>query len=377
LEEERESNTCWVIEAWLYEYAKKQFAVDTETGQANPLPEKVNAKAVNALAEASGNPLKVIEKTIRRVQRSLIVGVKIVEQPEYNPYGVSSNLEPLIGPVPIMGNKQRGAYPVGDGWFLIDPQRELNKRRGQAIHVVSAQSNAQPMYEEGSLTNPEDIGKLGVSLGVKKGSLYPQRLSPGTIGQEVLAAMMQFTEQDMQDIAALPEAIQGKASSGDSGKKVLALQEAGMMGAKPIIRSLETAIERIGRLLIQLQLMYAPREWWIRLIDPKEDEELVRGLQVVLTRDTSVMQFDVRVGAGSSLPSNRIAKMEVLAELSKAFGPDYMDIFAELVARYVDEPEFEDRIKQRNQEKKQAAAQQQAMMAMQAQAQGMPGGPGL
>jgi hypothetical protein len=54
-----------------------------------------------------------------------------------------------------------------------------------------------------------------------------------------------------------------------------------------------------------------------------------------------------------------------------------MDIFAELVARYVDEPEFEDRIKQRNQEKKQAAAQQQAMMAMQAQAQGMPGGPGL
>jgi hypothetical protein len=180
---------------------------------------------------------------------------------------------------------------------------------------------------------------------------------------------MQVTNQDMQDIAALPEALQGKASGQDSGKKVLALQEAGMMGAKPIIRSLEAAIELIGRLLVQLQVKFAPRDWWLRLIDPKQDQELLPGLQPVLARDVSITQFDVSVGAGSSLPSNRIAKMEVLAELSKAFGPDYMDIFAELVARYVDEPEFEDRIKQRNLEKRQMLAQQQAMQMQAAQAQ--------
>ncbi len=369
--------TVWEIECWMFDYEKRKFVVDHSSGQVEPVDgSKVpNVERFNARAKALGDTLMAVEKTMRVVKHMMIVGTKVVEQPTVNPYGADSNQNPLVGVIAMPGIKLRGAYALGRAYLLIGPQRELNKRSIQAIHTVSTQASSNIYAPKGSLT-PEDkkkAGKLNQIVEYDPQFGQVQRLGPGTVGMNDTYMLIQETKRNMEMIGALPEPMQGHSDSKSSGRKVLALQEAAMLQSKPTVRAMESVIEQAARVLTQVLIQFAPQEFWIRLFDPNEEQYLLPGLARVVARDASVTMYDVKVAAGSSLPANRMAKMDAIAQIAQALGPNYQDIFAETIARYIDEPEVFDKIRARNQE----IAQAQAMAKMQAQAAALGAPPGM
>lgn len=371
-----EEPTVWKIEAWLPEVVSRSFVVNTQTGERRPLESGLDVEKANERMAATGMPLQVIKTKVRQVRRVLMVGKKIIDE-KVNPYGTDYNGEPFWGLQCIRCKRVRGAYPLGDAHFLIDVQRELNKRRIQAVHAASTASHAPIVAPEGSMS-PENKKNLKSNTKVaeygKSGG--PTRLSPGTSGMELVVGMEREAKQDMYNVIGSSEVLEGRSNSKqDSGKKVLALQEMATLPARPFLRELERVIRRDGQIITHLNVEYAPQKFWLELVDPKEDEGLLPALQVVLSRDVAASQFDVKVGAGSSMPANRIAKLDILSELLER-SPDWaVDIVYEHMVRHFDEPGLEDEIKERKQELEQQAqmeAQAQAAAAQVAGAGGMP-----
>ncbi len=369
----------WEIEAWLFKYQTKQLLVDSQTGSVQELDpkKKRSIDRINSRAKALGAPFRAVEKSVRIVRHMVVVGKKIVDGPTVNPYGTDANLRPLVGLVAMPGIKTRGAYAKGATSFLVGPQRELNKRRIQAIHTISTQASSNIYSPTGGLDpeNKKKAGRLNQVVEFNPNLPRPERLGPGTIGLQDVFYMAKESKDDMQAIAALPDAMQGKSDSKSSGKKVLALQEAAMIHTKPTQRTMESVIEQVGKILAEILIRFAPVDFWQRLVDPTGEAHLVPGVMQIVAGDVSIASYDLKIGAGSSLPANRMAKAEYLVELSRVFGEPYGDLFAEAVARYIDEPGLAESIRQRNQEMRQAKAMQMAAAAQQAMVAGAPGGP--
>ncbi len=348
----------WEIEAWIFDLVQRKYLL-SENGARMPVEPKDEKRLKEAGLEG-----QIITRRSKQVEHAIIVGQKVVER-QVNPNGVDSNEEPIMGVIPYPGRKVRGPYPYSDVYYLIDPQREKNKRRAQLSHYMSANSNASIMSPKGAVTRQDldTLGQVGVNTEYDSKIGKPERLPPGTIGLEVFVAMDQRADKDMDEIMGIPEAVRGIGQSGDSGKKTRALQEFGTLNSKPTIRSLENAMEQLGKLVCALLVQYMPVDFWERLVDREKEPYLMEAVAKIARKDPSLVNFDVKVGAGSSLPSNREAKLEQSAELIKVSPPELKRVMFRHMVRYVDEPGLEEEIEKAEQ----ADAQAQAMQAMESQ----------
>jgi hypothetical protein len=169
----------------------------------------------------------------------------------------------------------------------------------------------------------------------------------GTGGSQ-LAAFADLEQRDISDIFDqydLNDVTRGKMPTGQvSGRLVLALQDAAAIMQKPYLRHLESALEREGKVLVSIMLEYWTRPMWKRLIEDKEfleiDPESAEGEQpdderkeelkslyakaldrIAPIEETegedpiSMLDLDITVLAGSSLPTHRMAKLEVAIDL--------------------------------------------------------------
>lgn len=378
----RQERMVWEIEAYLLETVKKEFILDLTTGkeierpegakktEAKQLVERINAISMQTTGQEAA---RLISRRKKQVRHVLLVGSKVISD-RVNPFGTDCQGDPLLGMVAIPNIIVRGPYPKGDVEYVIDPQREHNKRRGQIINMASQAANSNVFYAQNSIAPAEvdRIGKPGkaIAFDTTKGT-PPFRITPGTLGMDLLIGLDQRAAQEIDETLGLPDAVRGVGAKGDAARKTMALQEFGTLNTKPFIRNLETAIEQLGRVVAFLLVNYAPREFWERLVDQQREQNLIPGLQKILAKDISALHYDIRVGAGSSLPVNRVAKFEALQGLMQAAPNEGKLIIFEHMVRNFDEPGLEEEMEKA----KQQAMQMQAMQ-LQAQGGGMPGGMG-
>ena len=175
------------------------------------------------------------------------------------------------------------------------------------------------------------------------------------------------------------------------------------MMSKPFTRNLEAALARLGKVNMAIILKTWPRSMWERLVEPDEystwqpEEEkpqrdpieamngtpqgptmqqqaeiqnrwkqaldLIRPQDPTAEPGISLLDVDVRVAAGSTTPTNRMARAALAMDMVK------MGIYDPQAALdYIDDPRKEQIVK-RLQAREQAAMQAEAM-----QKGGMPGG---
>lgn len=122
-----------------------------------------------------------------------------------------------------------------------------------------------------------------------------------------------------------------------SGRLGLALQDSASVMNNPHLRSLETAMVQLAKVLLAIMLRSWPRQKWERLItndkaknwtppadeagqqpsnDPVEklqqEAEIQKkweaAVETVVVEGLELIELDVRISAGSSLPTNRMAR---------------------------------------------------------------------
>jgi hypothetical protein len=352
--------------------------VDPQTGMDITPPEEI-PQTVEAVIWT-----RRVEKRIQRI----IVGKKKVTEEE-NPLGVDSDGEPILPIITLPHDRTLSGYPTCPTTRAYEITRSRNKRRMQSIYVVSKNIEAPIVMGEGSAWQKDEVH--GDWIKMAKDSAHPvSRLLPGTTSAE-LVNMEQRDKESIDDEYDMPEVFRGKMPQGNSnmaGRTVLALQESVGVMSQPFTLAVESSMERLGKAVAALMLKTWPKSMWTRLIEPDEmqswqpekekqvdqqgqpvqpeanviQQKWTDAIARVAPDDgkepMSMIDLDVKVIAGSTQPTNRMAKAGVAMEFVKAGIYD-----PQAALEYTDDPmkdEVVERMERKRQEELQAVAQGQA-----------------
>jgi hypothetical protein len=365
----QEPENIWEIEAWMLKKVKEHWVVitDEKTGAINPIrmqfkrdPSREEAEA--AASEQGGEYWpRLIEKRYQRI----VVGKKLIAE-NINPLGEDIDGDPVMSLIPLPHQKTRTSYPMSPTNYAQPINKEKNKRRAQFIYAASQNVNAPIIQPAGKYSWSGNAGTPGSIVDVDgSASFLPQRLSSGTFDIHRFVELEQLADKDIDDQYDLHDVMRGKIPQGQAniaGRTVLALQDLGGMMSKPFLRKLEAALIKLGKVNMTLILRHWPREMWERLlednekppgeseeatIDPAQDpniqavvaEKYLQALERIRPKDPtqppgiSLLDLDVRITAGSSMPTNRMAKEQIAIE---KVGAGIYD--AEAALEYADDP---------------------------------------
>lgn len=372
-----EPKTVWEIEAWLLETVKEYRIVtmDDKTG-------KVSTTSWDKKPKEEDIPkgAKVIPLTIEKRKQCIIVGKKLIES-KMNPYGVDADGDPIIPIIGLKSQKTLTAYAASPTFFALDINKEKCKRRQQFIAAAAQEINS-PIIES---IGTKWIGEPGTPLSrvqmPKNDPREPHRMKGGGTNMMAFVTLENQADDDINDQYDLQDVMRGKAPKGQensSGRMILALQDLGGMMSKPFLRALESTLVRLAKVVVIIQLRNWPRYMWERLLEPAEmmtwtpdgnqepDEKIrakwIAALDKISPQDTSkesslsLLDFDIRLTAGSSMPTNRMAKMQIAMELSG--GVPLYD--REAALEYIDDPN-KDKIVERMKKDEIAAMEAEAM----------------
>ena len=332
----------------------------------------------------------------KRTQR-IVVGKKKISE-ETNPLGVDSDSEPILPIITLPHDRTLAGYPTNPTTRAYEISRSRNKRRMQSIYVVTKNIDAPIVMTSGSRWVKDDVH--GDWIEMAKDSPHPiTRLIPGTSSAE-LVGMEQRDKEDISDEYDMPEVFRGKIPPGQSniaGRTVLALQETVGVMSQPFTLALESSLEALGKVFAALALKVWPRKMWERLIEademqtwqpeqekqidpqtgqPAEPEpdaisakwenaldritgETVTGEPIDDKDRIKMLEMDIKIVAGSTQPTNRMAKAGVAMEFVKAGIYD-----PQAALEYIDDPkrdEVIERLERRRQEEIEAIKQGEAV----------------
>jgi hypothetical protein len=214
-------------------------------------------------------------------------------------------------PVAHMRNVETGKF-YGDSMItdLIPLQRDYNRTRGQMLEAKNKMSKPQLAAEQGSL----DVTKLTAEPGLVV--LYKPGFNPPTPipVQNLPAYVLQEPErikEDMNEIAAQHETSRGDVPSGVTAATAISyLQEQDESQLSYTYDSLEETCEKIGFLTLNYVKDYwdVARTVNITGVDGSFDAQTFKGSDL---RENT----DIRMEAGSSLPTSKAAKQAFIMDL--------------------------------------------------------------
>ena len=391
----KEPKNILEAEAWLLKTKKEDWVIMMPQGPgqeptAGPVKltpeEKKGLKAWDAIRKGKYWP-RTMKKRVQRI----VVGKKLIEEHE-NPYGEDRDGNPLMRFVALKHQRTRTAYPMSPTFYALPLNGDKNKRRMQFALAISHNVNS-PIIEPAGHVKWEGVpGTPGSRIKVDDNAPFiPTRLQGGTVDATRFLELDRLDGDDINDMYDMHDVMRGKIPQGTdpSGRVVLALQDMGGMMSKPFLRALESALIRVGKVNIAMMLKYWPRYMWEKLIEDDEmkrwtpqgqlewkqphgpDEEEAQQMDIIhdkwmdaiekikpaddSKKGITLLDLDVKIVAGSSMPTNRIAKAGLAIDYVKVGIYD-----AEAALKYVDDPE-RDNILRRLKEKEEQLMQQEMM----------------
>jgi len=414
-DQEGEPENIWELWAWMLKTKHEDWIIiPDEKGKPDivepmELEPKQDPEEAAKARKGTHWPRKIEKRILRH-----IVGRAIIKQTDEsgnevdeleNPHGMDADGDPVLPVIALRGQRTRNAYPMG----VVAYARDLNKISSKAFmnffHAAAHLINAPIVTtDEARWTgHPGTPGSQVVIPKTTPGHLVPHRMQPGAFQIQQWLTIKTQADQDIFDAFDMPDVMRGKVPEGQqnmSGRLGLALQDLAGMMSKPFLRSLETALVKLAKANIALMLQNWPRYLWERLIEKDEmenwlpeeerlereaeaeeqgglggpsedpDEDLKReiaqrwqhALDIIDPNEDmgdenlgGVIDIDVKLTAGSSMPTNRMAKMQVGIELAGAGIYD-----RQAVLEYVDDPN-RDAIVARMKRQDEALAQQELL----------------
>ena len=369
---EGEPANIWEIWAWLLKVKNDDWVIiEGPKKEDMPISEPMNLnkgeKPEDRVAQLKKeNPkFKVIHWPRQLEKRTVrhIVGKKQIMQTDDNgnevteldnPHGEDADGDVIMPIIPLLGQRTRSGYPMG----VVSYARDLNKISSKALlnffHGAAHLINA-PIIETDDAKWEGEPGTHGSRVKVPKNTpahLIPRRMSPGAYQIEHWLNIKQVADQDIDDQFDTPDVMKGRVQEGQSnmsGRLGLALQDTADLMSNPFVSKTESSFVRLSKVNVALMLKNWHRVQWERLIEPdemrkwrpeeeeisaeeeesgeisQEDQDKIQAKWEhaldVIDREVDmgkeniggIIDIDVKIHAGSSMPTNRMLKMETAA----------------------------------------------------------------
>ena len=267
----------------------RQF-VDLQTGMTKVIPDGWDdgkIRSVVAFMASRQMPLAVRNAQAHRV-RHTITAADVVLYDDWSPYETMTV-------VPYFAYFRRGKT-MGMVEDLLDPQREVNKRRSVFLHIIMTTANSGWKFRKDSIS--DEVKELLEREGSKPGILIehedergPERLTPA-VPPTALDKAEEKATRDLEEVSGINRSAQGNVDRVQSGRAVLARQKQAVIGAEQYFDNFARTRELVGRKILEMVQGFYTEQRIIRTTgDGGDDQETVinrrTGAGVVLNDVTS------------------------------------------------------------------------------------------
>ncbi len=207
---------------------------------------------------------------------------------------------------------------------LKDPQREINKRGSQFLHIIGTVANSGWKYEKGSIDVPywkAHSAETGFMGEYEKNYPAPEKIEPSGVPQAQLIAG-QANEDKIRKISGVNADLLNQSNTQEPGIVIQLRQRQGMIAIESIMDNFKFSRKLIGQLLlemIQKSRTYSDEEILNIIgrekmqINPEEIEKILK--------DVNIGRYDVTIDMTTNNATNRLANFSYLMDLVKAGVP--------------------------------------------------------
>ena len=259
-------------------------------------------------------------------------------------------------------------WGVGEVEQILSPQSYINDLTNQIIDNAKLTANMQWIVDKncgigkGKLTN-----RPGLVIRKNPGSEVKRDQPPAM--PTYLREQIEVLKQDIQDISGVFDSLKGeKQGSVTAASAIMALQEASQARIRLKIKIMESFLSELACIVYSRMQQFWKLDRWVRVTDIEGNASFKEIGQEVLSND-----FDLKVMAGSTMPVNRNAMMDLMIRLAQTNGEDGLPLVdRKAVLEFLptgDKKAISDRFEQlkaqQQQEQQMLAEQQNAQMQQQ------------
>ena len=260
-------------------------------------------------------------------------------------------------------------WGVGEVEQIMSPQHYINELTNQIIDNAKNTANMQWIIDknsgigQGKLTN-----RPGLVIRKTPGSEVRRDTPPQMPGY--VREQIEILKKDVQDISGVFDSLKGEQQGSiTAASAILALQEASQARIRLKIKLMEASLSELAQVVYSRMQQFWKLDRWVRVTDV-EGNPLFKQIGIqVLQND-----YDLKVMAGSTMPVNRNAMLDLMIRLAQTNGEDGLPLVdRKAVLEFLptgDKKAITDRFaqikEQQAQQEQQALAQQQQMAQQQA-----------
>lgn len=216
---------------------------------------------------------------------------------------------------------------------LLSPQKHMNDLNNSIIDNAKATANMPWIVDrnagikEGSIT-----ARPGLIIRKNPGSEV-RRDNPPSMPMYVINAVETY-KNDIEMISGIHNTLRGENSSGVyTAQGILALQEAGTVRIRLKVKLLEIALAEIAELWVSRMKQFWKEDKWLGITKQDGSYDMKKFTTQILDYD-----YDIKITAGSTMPVNRGAMLDLMIRLAQTQMPDGQPLVdREAVVEYLPE----------------------------------------
>jgi len=284
-----------------------------------PTPPEIEEVTINDLIERGD--IEVVVVPTKRIKQCVIMGDK----------HLYSRILP-VDKYPIvffMNQHTRTPYPMSDVRMVKGMQEYINKTRSLIIAHATTSTNTKILIPSGSVDMREFEQKWaqpGVAIEVDFDQGQPTPVQPTPLPNELYSNEM-TAKNDIDHQLGLYEMTMGNSQAAPhTYKATVSLDEFGQRKMKSKLADIEAGLNRLGMIAIPMMQQLYTSEKMVRLIQPNNsiNEYVInkrmyddKTQEIKVLNDITIGKYDVVVVTGSTLPTNRMAQLEMYMDAYK------------------------------------------------------------
>lgn len=208
-------------------------------------------------------------------------------------------------------------WGVGEVEQIMSPQHYVNELTNQIIDNAKNTANMQWIIDknsgigQGKLTN-----RPGLVIRKTPGSEVRRDTPPQM--PSYVREQIEILKKDIQDISGVFDSLKGEQQgSVTAASAILALQEASQARIRLKIKLMEASLSELAQIVYSRMQQFWKLDRWVRVTDVEGNPLFKQIGTQVLSND-----FDLKVMAGSTMPVNRNAMLDLMIRLAQTNGED-------------------------------------------------------
>ena len=353
---DRARNLIRVLSCQSKQWVRGRQWVDLVTGETAPIADDVTREELQATLQYAevlgqengmGQTLGIKEGLMPRWRWTVTAADQKLYD-EWSPYDAPT----LVGFFPDF----RRGVTHGLVHDLLDPQREINRRRSNMAEIISKMAQGGWIYEKGTL-EPEDEDHLaehgtapGFNLGWTRKDQNTQPPQPFAAAMPPMShlKMEELATGDLSEISGVNESALGEVDKVQSGRAVLARQRAAAVSIQSWMDGYERTLELVGRRKLRIiQTHYTEQRIFRERGEDGVDTPYAINMRMAdgtIVNDVTRGSYDVSVDVAPMTATYQDLEFDVLMEMVEKGLPIPPDILVE-AAPVSRKREIVDRIK--------------------------------